>query len=300
MDKFINNILLIEGRKEDAYKRYVSNLEEGPLKGGMEAAYDIFINNDPSGNHKYIGWLMKQGLANMKVMLTNLLTIDGDEEEYMPDVIIDIVTRYHNNIQRMTKKDINQYTSVSELLKDVEEIESKTTRKQEKLKGAEKIYEDDHLLVVTPKTQKGSCYYGANTRWCVAARNEHHFDNYSRDGILYYLIWKPQMPHNMSQYQKIARYIPHGNPYGTEGEYYDSVDDRTNNDNIEANIFGAEWDDYSEYPIIPNRARPYYDSWDSAKIKIDTHYAKNGMDLANTRGMDDWGDDDWDDYDDWD
>ena len=57
----------------------------------------------------------------------------------------------------------------------------------------EKWYEDAGWLVVIPKTHQAACKYGANTRWCTAAKDSsHYFDNYSEQGPLIIIIKKPR------------------------------------------------------------------------------------------------------------
>jgi hypothetical protein len=53
------------------------------------------------------------------------------------------------------------------------------------------IYSDDTYLILKPLTYMASCHYGAQTKWCTAARDTPEpFYSYSRDGILIYLINK--------------------------------------------------------------------------------------------------------------
>jgi hypothetical protein len=53
------------------------------------------------------------------------------------------------------------------------------------------IYEDDSILLVSPKTHRGSLKYGANTKWCTASKDyPGHFNRYQKDGYLFYLIRK--------------------------------------------------------------------------------------------------------------
>jgi hypothetical protein len=297
MKSIVKNILLTEGRKEDAYKKYVTKAEDGPIKDRLRVAFDTFVNNDPSGNHKYIDWMLK-------MMVAMMVDRGADYPDYHENGVVDVVTNFHQNTQRLPKKDINQYKSVKELDDAVKSLPE--TRKAKKLKGADKIFEDDNILVVTPKTQEGSCYYGSGSKWCVAARNDGMFDDYHSDGYLYFIIWKLTMPDNMKQYQKVARYIPHGYEYETEGEYYTATDTSISQYALEYDLFGRrnEYHNTLGYTMakMPEQSKPFWDSWESAKIRIDTHYAKNGMNKPNRRRInpmgdgdgDDWGDDDLD------
>jgi len=285
MKNIVRNILLFEGRKEDAYEKYITKAQDGPIKDRLRVAYDVFVNNDPSGNHKYIDWMLKR--------FALMLVKDGvDTPRYHENGVVNLVTDFHRNTQRLEKKDINQYKSVDELAKVIKSLPE--TKREKKLRGADKIFEDDNLLVVTPKTQEGSCYYGAGSKWCVAARGDNMFEDYHSDGYLYFIIWKLTMPENMKQYQKIARYIPHGYGYEEEGEYYTAIDRSITQYNLEYDLFGRTYEYHNTLGYnmakMPEQSKPYYDSWESAKIRIDTHYAKNGMNKPNRRRINPMGD----------
>lgn len=46
-------------------------------------------------------------------------------------------------------------------------------------------------MVIVPKTEEASCYYGKNTKWCTAATSTYNrFDQYNRKGRLYININK--------------------------------------------------------------------------------------------------------------
>ncbi len=281
-------ILLSEGRREDAYERYITSLNGGPLKDRMNDSFLTFIEGDPSGNHKYLDWMLKQ-------MLKMLIEGGPDHPRYHENGVVSVVKKFHQVQKRLDKKDINQYKNILELVKALENLGD--SKKERKLKGADKIYEDKNILVVKPKTNEGSCYYGASTKWCVAAKGDNQFNNYTRDGILYYLIWKPIMPEGMEEYQKIARYIAHGYPYETEGEYFTATDRNIAGNSLEYDLFGARNVYDKNWGVnsleIDRKARNYYDSWDKAKINIDTDYAKHGMILRRTRSINHF--DDFDD-----
>ena len=55
-----------------------------------------------------------------------------------------------------------------------------------------KIYEDDEWLVISPNSMDASCYWGSDTHWCTATRNEetNYFNSYNKKGPLYININK--------------------------------------------------------------------------------------------------------------
>lgn len=173
--------LLIEGRLQDIIKKY-----------GKEDQEDIddimfFSEKDPSGNNKYLEWLVKNWLTPLG---------GGDIRSVAPnrEVLVNTVELFHDNLQRINNKDINSYKTFGELRKVTNEAKKKKKEKELKRKAkSEKkvIYEDDKWLVISPKSWEASCYYGAGTKWCVSSKNHRvHWDQYSRRSNFFYVIDK--------------------------------------------------------------------------------------------------------------
>lgn len=71
----------------------------------------------------------------------------------------------------------------------------------------DKIYEDERISVIVPLTHKGSCKYGAYTKWCVATpSNDEHFNDYKENGILIYFIINSPYPESDVKQYKFAYY----------------------------------------------------------------------------------------------
>jgi len=154
--KILRESYLIEGRVEDMKKKYPEH----------ESVIDYFVSNDPSNNNKYLPWMVKQVVSNGEDMETVLL----------------LTKKFHSNQQRLEKKDINQYKTISDLLNSLNKIgKSKgEERRQIKREGAETIYEDENVLVLKPLNHKASCTYGAGTKWCITAKyNDSYWDSYT-------------------------------------------------------------------------------------------------------------------------
>lgn len=67
---------------------------------------------------------------------------------------------------------------------------SKRQNKRLEKGGADKVYEDDNVLVVEPKSKAASCFYGKGTRWCTTSNECSHFEAYTAKGNLYYIMDK--------------------------------------------------------------------------------------------------------------
>lgn len=173
--------LLTEGRLQDIIKKYG--------KEDQEYIDDImfFSEKDPSGNNKYLEWLVKNWLTPLG---------DNPSSSVAPNrgELVNAVELFHDNLQRMNNKDINSYRHYVELKLAVDEAEEKRKEKErnkEAKKEKKVIYTDDRWLVVSPQSWKASCFYGAGTKWCVSSKNNSsHWDQYSKRSTFFYVIDK--------------------------------------------------------------------------------------------------------------
>ena len=181
--KKITNILL-EGRKEDARAKYPNV---------PESDFNYFVENDPSGNQKYLGWLLK----------------------YFPQVgpayLMEYIKFFHQYQNMFIEKDISRHTPTS-LDREMVDVQEKLLQKQEKKqvkKQSIKLYEDDRWLVVSPKSWKASCYYGAGTKWCITMKgNPSYWNRYIKNSTFFFIIDKTKKqddPLYKVAYRKIGR-----------------------------------------------------------------------------------------------
>ena len=222
LTKILNKVLLTEGRIEDA-ERYLHNAV-GLLSDESEEIFGHFVHGDPSGNQKYLMWMVKM--------------YDTDSG-FSPNILLDIVQRYHNNLDKINNtlildmglysgskiasspKNIDSYPTYRSLKGVVEAAEESVTRKQrekEAKAGVDKLYEDDRWLLVKPNTYEGSCYYGSATKWCTASKDApSHFESYSKTGNLFYIIDKTK---DVGDFFKIALH----KKWNGEEDWYDRAD----------------------------------------------------------------------------
>jgi hypothetical protein len=172
-----NNVILNEGRLEDAKEKY-PNVDVDTLSAG-----------DPSGNNKYLMWMAR---------LNSLEQGDGN---YSAETIIDLIQRYHKNESKLDNdmgedvgvknvKDINAFKTLPQLRSVVEKAEAKLTKSKAK-KDAVEIYNKGGFEVVVPLTVHATCTYGKGSRWCIASGSPEqetpnsHFASYSKHSIFY-------------------------------------------------------------------------------------------------------------------
>lgn len=225
--------VLLEGRLEDVKSKYDE---------GYADDIDRLSQSDPSGNNKYLAWMANQYI--------NVL----GQDRHNFDMIVDAVTRFHSEQARinpnMSKevvevnpdlypgretrrvsnnpKDINSYSSVQGLLKVVEEAEEgQPDKDEERLK----IYQDSKWTVVIPKTHEASCKYGRHSAWCVSTSNPTWFGNYTRDGMLAFVLWRQSTEglEREGEY-KVAVNIKYNSPEYRNWHWYNKKDTRMDND----------------------------------------------------------------------
>lgn len=167
----LESILLSEGRIEKARERYPDIPED---------VFNYLVNNDPSGNQKYLDWMLSQ---------SKNLSIQG-----LKNFLIDRITYFHENSQSFEQKDINSYKDYNDLgwaITKVKEKKEVKKLKSEAKKQKTVIHDDEKFLVVSPHSHKASCYYGAGTKWCITTRNsDQYYNQYTKRATFYFIIDK--------------------------------------------------------------------------------------------------------------
>tara|TARA_R100001510_G_C7652000_1_gene209799 strand:+ start:890 stop:2176 length:1287 start_codon:yes stop_codon:yes gene_type:complete len=111
------------------------------------------------------------------------------------DLYIGAVFKDWLSYRNLTKSsDIFQYKSERELAGELEDAKEKSfTKKLKKASEGEdfdKIWENDDMLIVVPKSHVGACKFGQGTKWCTASKTGNYFDPYYKKGILYRVLQK--------------------------------------------------------------------------------------------------------------
>tara|TARA_B100000900_G_scaffold412419_1_gene434164 strand:+ start:203 stop:1765 length:1563 start_codon:yes stop_codon:yes gene_type:complete len=111
------------------------------------------------------------------------------------DLYIGAVFKDWLSYRNLTKSsDIFQYKSERELAGELEDAKEKSfTKKLKKASAGEdfdKIWENDDMLIVVPKSHIGACKFGQGTKWCTASKASNYFDTYYKKGILYRVLQK--------------------------------------------------------------------------------------------------------------
>lgn len=228
--RFLNEDLLAEGRLQDTKKKFPD-----------DAVYiDQLSKIDPSGNNKYLMWMAKQldyharGMSNVG-------------KETMVDVLTDLIQSFHKNVQRLEKKDINQYKSLDDVEAAIEKLGATSKEKRQKKKevaqeGSRIVYESDEYFVVRPETEEASCYYGQNTQWCISAtESSNYFEDYTQRGKAFYMI-RNNYKSDKDPNKRIALVYSDEYGYNKPEEIFDATDDQISLSSLEEAL-GDEYND---------------------------------------------------------
>lgn len=219
--------------------------------------FNRMVKGDETPTKKYSEFLLKTWVHRDSNGCVR--TIDG---------LIKLVKQFDELLPYIEDKDIyhKKYTYIPALKAVVENAqEEKDLKTFNREDHAEVLYEDDKILFIVPKTHKGSLKYGANTRWCTASKNnESTFKNYSKSGLLAYLIDKTGRNHN--QYQKLAFYLSWSEVGINSCIQIYNANDNTCRDNV---IVNGGWDDEVFLKMI-TIYRVKFVNYKKIKVSIDT------------------------------
>lgn len=144
---------------------------------------------------KYMVWLLKNYNTKGESMFTPHIAKEINEALKWFST--------HNHL--MDKGDINQYSVETLVDTYYEKVNSLLTQSEIK-QQTDVLYDSSDWKIVTPLSHGASCYYGANTKWCTATKNDDsYFNDYSENGLLLINI-------NKETNEKYQMYIEDGNP----------------------------------------------------------------------------------------
>lgn len=201
----MEQIMISESRIADMKEKY-NNVPE--------MVFNNFIVKDPSGNQKYLNWMLSA--------YTHLWVRPKTEEHMIEasDNIIQAVSDFHYNINKIdadfiksfmlklnmnpefgdnrkiirNPKDLYSYPTnqLSKFILLVDKLSQKPTKNDIRniIKNeTDKILNTPEWLIVVPKTHKASCLYGKNTRWCTTMTDDPEtFNDYIKKGTIFYVI----------------------------------------------------------------------------------------------------------------
>jgi hypothetical protein len=160
--------------------------------------WNALVSGDPTPTKKYLQWMVNKGINDWKT---------NSKQNWMddPSKFVPLINKYEK--LKNTKKikpehaEINKFNSLNDFWSMIDTYEEAQSKKDKKSIGQELIdageanvvVDNDKWRIIIPKTEKASCYFGVNTRWCTAAtKSENRFDSYNSEGDLYIILLKKE------------------------------------------------------------------------------------------------------------
>jgi len=213
---------------------------------------DALEDRDPSGNHKYINWAMKQmeiaykegGFDDPSLARDSVARVMARKVLRMGDMILDFhnlskkAAAWRDDAGKQLSKDLNSWTDIETLESDIETAKSAAMRakkeKEDKGKASKQaksesdvVYDDEKFMVIRPLSPHASCYFGQGTKWCISATDsQNYFDSYTKEGKAFYFV----MDKTRSNDDPLKKVAWVGNTQASFDEFYDATDDEVGYD----------------------------------------------------------------------
>jgi hypothetical protein len=196
VENIVNRKLLTEITCVDAYQRFYKK------KGIDEQTYNEILQKVQGGNNILLPntkWVLSCYENNPQTTMRDIHTLRSVQGRGALDRFERMVSR---QMISGNDADLKRFKSIAELIDfvyeyDENDIFRRTPGEWSKaIKNAKndirKFYEDDKWFVVIPLSMDAACYWGSDTEWCTATRNEedNYFNRYNDDGPLIILINK--------------------------------------------------------------------------------------------------------------
>jgi len=146
------------------------------------------INFDPTPNKMYVQWIIREWLktsfrAEDSHRVKEVIAWFNDNKVLLKNnnISIDINKHSFHQLQDITDKFIGQEAPLSG--KHLKRQLSSQIREESEI-----LYDGPEGLLVSPRTEAASCFWGKGTKWCTAATTStNYFDRYNKMSPLY--IW---------------------------------------------------------------------------------------------------------------
>jgi hypothetical protein len=141
--------------------------------------FDKIQDANPTNNYKVCMWIVEEVKRGF-IKENELSEVKQNIQNYFENTKFSLLPNIYNKIF------LNPLSNY-QIVKDVND------------KSIELLYTGPLGLLLIPKTTKTACYYGVETKWCTARKDEKNmFDYYDEKGNIY--IWFDKMKKNKFQF----------------------------------------------------------------------------------------------------
>ena len=109
----------------------------------------------------------------------------------------ELYVKFKNRLSGINLKTIsfNEFLDIEDQLSDVQSKKESSKTEEESFfdnGSADLFYNDSSVKIIIPKTQEAAMYFGRNTKWCTAGKNNNKFNFYASKGPLYIILFKKE------------------------------------------------------------------------------------------------------------
>lgn len=190
--------LLTEITVQNAYSKYYANIDEETFKYILS----VIQPNDKNNLHKNTQWVLGLYQKEPDKIFNSLPLLSNENNNGYLQIFnrLCVLNMLQNN-----ERDIKRYPTIESLAEKISQFNyddlwgDNSDRKKRVLRQEFKdakdniqlIYEDDIWKVLVPKSYEASVYWGDNTKWCTAYKDDKsYYEEYSSQGPLYININK--------------------------------------------------------------------------------------------------------------
>lgn len=133
---------------------------------------------------------------------------------------------------------VTGFEEFKEILDKIGQFKSKKQREKISKKDTEKVYSDDRFLIIQPKSEAASCYYGKNTKWCISAEDsKNYWNDYVEEGVEVLFIFDKNPI--LKNFRKVAlAYYPGKEIF----EIKDELNNDINSKEELSEVYGEDWE----------------------------------------------------------
>jgi hypothetical protein len=201
---YILKDLILESRRKDLLNKYRELYEKDFEKNG-----GIEIDGGDWDDFNSFVSVVENAIPHPKYLEFALKNMCCDVRWDLPDKILNLLDDFHELSEKgfIKNKDIysKEYKNdvdfkfLTSVIGEAKKIEREKELKTKLTSERDVVYNGDRWMVIVPKSHLASCKYGAGTKWCTASKNDPgHFDGYTDDALLFYILDKNEIPTTQS------------------------------------------------------------------------------------------------------
>ena len=260
VDTILNNIIVADPTSSKKYIEWAARRMSEVARKEEDDRYILAMNQasqDPDGylpggpgDKEYTPERLKiiQGYTDQQRYQGGYLTNQERYLRYLDDAKVNIENRarvivvnlkkYHKFAERnLMDKNLDKYKELYEWEHEVYKAE-REEREREEMKRREKgakestdyLHDDNNYMIVRPRSEDSSCYYGRGTKWCISAtQSRNYFDQYTGEGTGFYFVLFKHLPQD-DPYKKLALVFTAGSY--EPSEVFDVTDDEVSVDAV--------------------------------------------------------------------